>query len=290
MGIRALVSGGNRGLGVEICRIILEGAPNAQVFLGCRDLQAGAEVARSLTAAAKDGGCAEAVLLDVTSGASIANAVASISGHLDLLVNNAGVLHEVWSADTVAETMATNFDGVVGLTTACLPLLTAAPGGAQVLSTSSGMGARAMGLLREEDRDTLSSTTLDELTLRRTLARIVEEMKADAAHPYHESIPTPAYALSKLGVNCYTQMLARTFAPDRLRANVCSPGFTNTGMCANYTGTRKPKEVPLGASVFAKVLFGELGAARPTGLFFKESSKPGTPLKDATSGIDPWSQ
>lgn len=66
-------------------------------------------------------------------------------------------------------------------------------------------------------------------------------------------------------------------------------GFTNTGMCANYTGARPPKEVPLGASVFAKVLFGELGAGR-SGTFFKEASKASTPLEQATSLVEPWLQ
>jgi hypothetical protein len=46
-------------------------------------------------------------------------------------------------------------------------------------------------------------------------------------------------------------MLARQH-PD-MYINACSPGFTNTGMCANYTGSRVPKDVALGADVFAKV-------------------------------------
>ena len=51
-----------------------------------------------------------------------------------------------------------------------------------------------------------------------------------------------------------------------------------------------PKAVPLGASVFGKVLFGELGAAGKTGTFFKEASKAGTPLGSAESREDPWVQ
>ena len=36
-----------------------------------------------------------------------------------------------------------------------------------------------------------------------------------------------AYGLSKMGVNVYTQVLARE--QPGLRVNACSPGFTNTG-------------------------------------------------------------
>lgn len=38
-----------------------------------------------------------------------------------------------------------------------------------------------------------------------------------------------------------------------------------------------------------QVLFNNLGAAH-SGVFFKESSKPGTPLEHAASVVDPWIQ
>ena len=95
------------------------------------------------------------------------------------------------------------------------------------------------------------------------------------------------YGLSKAAVNCYTQLLAAR--QPTLRVNACSPGFTNTDMCLGYTGTRQPKAVPLGASVFAKVIFGDLGAGK-TGTFFKEASKAGVPLAEATSVVDAWVQ
>jgi len=76
-------------------------------------------------------------------------------------------------------------------------------------------------------------------------------VSADPTHAYRTTIPTPAYALSKAGVNCYTQALASLYPT--LRVNACSPGLTNTGMCAAYSGPRTPKAPVLGASVFAKV-------------------------------------
>ena len=43
--LTALVTGANRGIGLEIVRIILRHAPGSIVFLGCRNLEQGKEVA-----------------------------------------------------------------------------------------------------------------------------------------------------------------------------------------------------------------------------------------------------
>jgi len=102
----------------------------------------------------------EAVQLDVADPASIASAVETVrtkcaavappATHLDILVNNAGILLEAedstgrappWDAESARRTLAVNFEGVVAVTTALLPLLQAAPGGASILSTSSGVHA-----------------------------------------------------------------------------------------------------------------------------------------------------
>ena len=69
--MKALVSGGNRGLGIEICRIILANSPGSHVFMGCRDLESGREIAKKLSNAAKNGGRAEAIRLDVSSEQSV---------------------------------------------------------------------------------------------------------------------------------------------------------------------------------------------------------------------------
>merc|ERR1740130_2400838 len=179
--------------------------------------------------------------------------------------------------------MQVNFEGTVAVTVACLPLLAKASGTSQVLSTSSGMGTRTMGLLSEEDRKALMDPTLEDLQMHAIIQYLVDGL-AQPSNSYH-SIPQVGYAFSKMAVNCFTQVMARKHPT--MRINACSPGFCNTDMCANYTGDRKPKEPALGASVFTKVLFGEIGQGR-TGVFFKEASKTGTPLDQAASVMDPW--
>lgn len=284
----SLVTGGNRGLGLEAVKSILEADPTNFVFLGCRDLEAG----RALTASLEQtyGHRVEALQVDVGDAISIAKAaevVGASKQRLDILVNNAGILLDAESEQVdmqaVRKTMQINFHGVVAVTEAFLPLLLKSPGRGQILSTSSGCGTRAMGLVGPEIRETLLDVNLDEATLHKILTDLTDSLQ-DPNSSTH-SIPTVGYSLSKLGVNCFTQILSRKHP--ELRVNACSPGFCNTGMCANYTGERKPKDPALGASVFGKVLFGELGQGK-TGTFFKEASKPDTPLDKAVSVAEPW--
>lgn len=79
---RALVTGGNRGIG----RAIAEGliAQGHQVFIGCRDMDAGREVAKEIGA--------EVVLTDCASVPSLE--FAFDLWDIDILINNAGVLPE----------------------------------------------------------------------------------------------------------------------------------------------------------------------------------------------------
>ena len=77
----ALVTGGNRGIGLAIAGGLA--AKDIRVIIGSRNEQAGVEAARSLGV--------ESVQLDVSDDSSIAAAVSRI-GDIDILVNNAGVL------------------------------------------------------------------------------------------------------------------------------------------------------------------------------------------------------
>lgn len=81
----ALVTGANRGIGLEVCRQLAR--QGMRVLLGARTQAKGGQAAAALVG---EGLQVRAVTLDVTSAASIATLRADI-GSIDVLVNNAGV-------------------------------------------------------------------------------------------------------------------------------------------------------------------------------------------------------
>ena len=85
----ALVTGGNKGIGLEIARGL--GRAGITVLLGVRSLDRGEGAASTLR---REGIDAYAIKLDVTDEASVTEAASQILQRfnaLDILVNNAGV-------------------------------------------------------------------------------------------------------------------------------------------------------------------------------------------------------
>jgi NAD(P)-dependent dehydrogenase (short-subunit alcohol dehydrogenase family) len=118
----SLVTGGNRGIGREVCRQLARRGHT--VVLTARSAEAAAAAARV--------GAAEALRLDVTDRASVAAAarwVAERHGKLDVLVNNAAISYDTWqravTADlaVVREAAETNLYGPWVMVQEFLPLL-----------------------------------------------------------------------------------------------------------------------------------------------------------------------
>ncbi|MEO1206593.1 MAG: SDR family oxidoreductase [Pseudomonadota bacterium] len=166
----ALVSGANRGIGLEIVRqLSREGIMTA---LGARDLEAGQKAADTL---ASEGLEPAPVALDVTDPESVKQAVERtihLFGRIDILVNNAGILidPELDEGGSVAETpieivqqtFEVNTLGPLRLMQAVLPHMTEARYG-RIVNMSSGLGQLSdMGGGRLAYR--LSKTALNALT------------------------------------------------------------------------------------------------------------------------------
>ena len=125
----ALITGANRGLGMEIARQLSE--QGMTVLSGARN--AGAHF----------------IPLDITDHASIAGAAAYVTekfGHLDVLVNNAAIQSmegqrpsEITPA-LLQELMQTNFMSQVAVTQAFLPLLLKSPAG-RIVNMSTSLGS-----------------------------------------------------------------------------------------------------------------------------------------------------
>jgi NAD(P)-dependent dehydrogenase (short-subunit alcohol dehydrogenase family) len=108
----ALVTGANKGIGLEIVKQLL--AKGFDVYLGARDRERGEK-------AAADTG-ARFVQLDVTDPESVHKAAQSLN-QLDVLINNAGITGGSFGPEKIREVFETNVFGVITVTDAFLPLL-----------------------------------------------------------------------------------------------------------------------------------------------------------------------
>ncbi|RTM07852.1 MAG: SDR family NAD(P)-dependent oxidoreductase [Hyphomicrobiales bacterium] len=142
----AIVTGGNRGIGLETARQLAE--LGFTVLIGVRDLARGEAAARTL------GGKVEAVELDVAAPEAAARAAAEVErrfGRLDVLVNNAAIhydpsaraLRPDWTM--IREAFETNVFGAWRVAAAFAPLLGASGHGRLVNVSSEGGSLASMG-------------------------------------------------------------------------------------------------------------------------------------------------
>jgi NAD(P)-dependent dehydrogenase (short-subunit alcohol dehydrogenase family) len=140
----AVVTGANRGIGLEVCRQLAE--RGNLVVLGSRDLQKGETAARALGLDA-----VVARQLDVSDDESVRSAAEWIEGTLgraDVLVNNAAILYDTSnrgvdvSLDVIRAALETNLLGAWRTSQALLPLLERSPH-ARIVNVSSEGGSLA---------------------------------------------------------------------------------------------------------------------------------------------------
>jgi NAD(P)-dependent dehydrogenase (short-subunit alcohol dehydrogenase family) len=127
-----LVTGGNRSLGLETARRLIEAGHT--VYAGMRDIDGG-DAARSVGA--------QVIRLDVNDQESVDAAIAELP-ELDVLVNNAGILGTAYGvddldADAMATVLDTNVTGIVRMTQAALPLLRLSANPV-IVNVASGVG------------------------------------------------------------------------------------------------------------------------------------------------------
>lgn len=188
----ALVSGANRGLGLEVARQLA--ALGVTVFVGGRDVARAEKAARRLR---EEGGAAHGVRLDVTRPGDIQAAVATIEGclgRLDILVNNAGGYFDTTGRasrpdlDAIRGALEVNLLGAWRLTAAALPLMR-----------------------------------------RHGYGRVVNVSSECATHALCGD-DAPAYRISKAALNAYTQVAAKELEGSGILVNAVSPGWTATAM------------------------------------------------------------
>lgn len=196
----ALVTGANRGIGLAIARQLAElGNP---VLLGCRDLDAGKEAAESLR---RRGLEADPVHIDLTDQSAIDAAMNAVHGsgrRVDVLVNNAGVLHETPVLELtdaeISESIAVHLTGPLRLIRSLAPEMIRRKYG-RIVNVSSGWGS------------------------------------------FDEGMGGPGlYGVTKAAVNALTVRLAEEF-PSAVKVNAMCPGWVRTRM-GGPGATRSPDE------------------------------------------------
>ena len=188
----AIVTGGNRGLGLEIARQLA--AAGVRVVIGARDPVKGERAVRSL----KAGDLVESHALDVNDTRSVDRFVDHVDkrhGAPAILVNNAGVYPEDPDSKVTTnrtalwrETFETNLFGAVRLCRVVIPLMQRV-GYGRVVNLSSGLGQ-------------------------------ISQMGAGS----------PAYRVSKAALNAFTATLAAEVKDNGILVNSMSPGWVRTDM------------------------------------------------------------
>ncbi len=228
----AVVSGANRGIGLGIAKGLSQA--DFKVLMVGRDQQKIKQAAADLTG---QGLQVEPFVVDIAFDDQVkqlAQQLDSQYDHLDVLVNNAGVI--IGSGDdgeppairnvqpeTVLQTININTVGALRMTQALMPLLerSSAP---RIVNISSGMGS-------------------------------LNEM--EGGHP--------AYRISKAGLNAVTRITAQETRHPTLKVNSLCPGWVRTDM-GGMQASRSVEEAVPGILWAA-----QLPDDGPTGGFFRDT-------------------
>ena len=164
----ALVTGANKGIGYEVARQLA--AKGFHVFVGARNAKAGRKAAEEM---AKKCGKATFLEIDVADNDSVTTAAgefSNIADHLDVLVNNAGIIVDGDNAilevsdDLFRKTLETNTLGALRVARAFVPLLRKSKW-PRVINVSSGGGQLTGGTDGWTPAYCISKTALNGVTV-----------------------------------------------------------------------------------------------------------------------------
>lgn len=232
-----LVTGANQGIGFEITKKLATEQEGYHVIMAGRRKQAIEEAAKELQS---KGLSVEPLVMDVGSDSSIEAAAKTVGdkhGHLDVLVNNAGISNAPKSADgkpnskraEFLQIMNTNVAGAEAVADAFIPLLEKATGTKRIVFISSSIGSLSC--------------------------------KADKNHALR-SLPWRPYTISKTAETMLGLFFSAQFdGRDDWKVNISCPGYCGTNLNA-FAGSNPPEHGAVNACRLAT-----LGPDGETGTF-----------------------
>jgi NAD(P)-dependent dehydrogenase (short-subunit alcohol dehydrogenase family) len=220
----AVVTGANRGIGREVVRQLAD--LGHRVVLGSRDEAKGERAAGELDPTGERVRCRRLDVSDAASVTAMAAWVTERYGRCDVVVNNAAILYDTWAWAASAD-----LDSVH-----------------EALETNLFGAWRVVQHLLP--------------LLRRSPHPRVVNVSSEGGAISEMTGGTPAYSVSKAGLNALTRLLAGELRRDRILVNSICPGWTDTDM---GQGGR-----PVGAGAAGVVWAATLGDDGPTGGFFRD--------------------
>jgi len=225
---RIVVTGGNSGIGLALCRQLLVDE-NCYVYLGSRNADRGIQAVQTILASAPE--CAqriEMLLVDTSSAESVAASAERVKAGLPdneqlyAIVNNAGTgLAHGGTAETV---ISTNLYGPKRMFEAFYGLL---QHNGRVVNVGSGGGPAFVSKASPEVKAVLTNR---DVTWEQIEALVAKELV----------IGGDAYGFSKACLSAYTMALAKEHP--NLTVNCVSPGFINTAITKGWGAAKSPEE------------------------------------------------
>ena len=242
----AAVTGGNKGIGLACVRQLALQYPQSSfnsgpflIYLTARSKERGEKAVQDMLgdpqlqkakALRKDGGLSdvEFLPLDIDSQDSIKNFAAHLKKEhpegIDMLINNAGIAMDGFSADVVKKTLHCNYYGTMEATKQLLPHIRDGGRVVNVASMAGMIDSRYSDPIRKRF---LSATKTEQIT------ELMEEFtSAVEKNSYEGTWPGAAYKVSKAGVVGMTKTLAmdNTSTGSKVLINSCCPGYVETDM------------------------------------------------------------
>ncbi|CAF0886719.1 unnamed protein product [Adineta steineri] len=237
-----LVTGANKGLGFEVIKKLLEesSSSNNLILLGSRDLKRGQDALLELGSPSN----VHILQLDTSSAESIARATNEIKqkygGHLDVLINNAGIASMNDTAETARDIFATNYYGIKMVNKHLFPLIRE---NGRVVNVSSEVGAWTLHDMVGDIQKKYKSATLTEEELDSLVKDYISAIATKTADKIvpNPKLPALAYGGSKLALTALTRIQARQWsgAKNVLVAAVC-PGYCSTDLNHHGAGSHPP--------------------------------------------------